>query len=274
MALNLNFYHEQHREEYERARDPLKLASKGAVVVLVLAALYYFYRMQDASHVVKRASQLRAEWAKLEPAKKQAEAREAELLKGQETHKAVIERLQKRFLFAPMLARLQEAVDPGVQLQSFSSMMAQDGGPAVEIHLVGVAAGLQPRRAAEEFRLRLLSVLKTGYQTVLVRYDGTNSLEETSDIVQSEEGELGVARFRLRISLGEAIEVAAEEKEEEKAAAVPAEKAASFPARKIEDAKKTLEGVAKARQEIEDEVEGKKKPSAGEVARQKEKGKQ
>jgi len=281
MALNLNFYHEQHKEEYERARDPLKLAGKGALAVLIIAVLYYAYRLQEVSKVTKEAARIRAEWAKLEPAKKKAEAREQELLKGQKTHKALVERLRRRFLFAPVLAQIQEAMDPGIQLQVLMAEAGREEGSLSGLQLVGVAAGMQPRRAAEEFRLRLQNVLSGSYATAFVRYDGTNSLEETSDIVETENGALGVARFRLRVVLGTPNEIVAMEKEEE-AAAAPAQKETpksskvpkgpeapqSLPAKQIGEARKTLEGVSKARKEMEAEAEG-KKPSAADMARQK-----
>lgn len=241
MALNLNFYHEIHKEEYARARDPLKLASMAGVGIVILMAGFYFYRLNEASSFTKEASRLRADWAKLEPHKLQAEKREKELLDGQVTNKALVERVQGRFYWAPVLSHILKATSTDVQLLTLSA--EYHAAASSEVVLAGLAAGVQPRSVAETFRLRLQEALSVGFEGVSVRYDGTNSLEETLESVEIEGEAYNMAKFRLRVALGKAKEPNKGATEGEKEIVVTAPLAANVPATPTSGIGKTMAQV-------------------------------
>jgi len=202
MALHLNFYHEIRREADARARDPFKLAGLAGLVVALLFLGYYFYRNSAVKAVERRLATARAEWKRLEPAEKEAKAREAALLIERKNNDLIVEQLQNRFYWAPFFAKVAAATPPTVQITSMQGTFLPDSSsrPTVSVSLSGIAAGAQPRSAAEQFRLALEKEVSALHADATVNFEGANSLAETGETVSWEDGTLPTAQYRIRVT--------------------------------------------------------------------------
>lgn len=201
MALHINLYHEIHKQADRERRDPIKLASLGLVVLLLLLVLWYFYRASAVRGIEARRNELKAQWTKLEPQLKASLDNEPKLLVRQKTNQALVERLQGRFYWAPMLAQLQSIVPQNVQIISLAGDIdpSKDGStPPMSLLIRGVAAGTLPRAAAEEFRQALQTGFAQVYREVSVVFDA-NSLEDGLEMIQLNGQTLPTANFKIRV---------------------------------------------------------------------------
>lgn len=198
MALQLNLYHEIHRQAQERARDPFKLAGLAGLAIALLFVGYYFYRASVVSKVESSLASMQAEWKKLEPAKAKAKERESELLIQQKINGALVKRLQGRFYWASFLQEIAAVIPPEIQVLSLSGDFPRRGNP-VNVIISGIAAGHQPRSVAEQFRLALAEKLSPRYAKMTATFDA-NSLEETTDMIEFRGESLASAKFRIRLT--------------------------------------------------------------------------
>ncbi|MEI8233503.1 MAG: hypothetical protein WCH57_02325 [Verrucomicrobiota bacterium] len=200
MALHLNFYHEIHKQSERERRDPVKLASLAALVVALCLALWYFYRLSVVGGVEARCNETRRAWAALEPKGKAAVEKEAQLLALQKSNQALVERLHGRFYWAPFLEKFAAATPPFVQIVSLSGDLdaGKEKKRTVTVLVRGLAAGAQPRTAAETYRRSLQESLAPLASEVSAVFDG-NSLEDGADTVQLDGQTLGTASFRIRV---------------------------------------------------------------------------
>jgi len=200
MALHLNLYHEIHRQEDRERRDPVKFAALVAVVVMLLLVLWYFYRLSAVVKIEMQRNTLQSSWATLSPQMKSASDSETLLLARQKNNQALVERLQGRFYWAPLLEKLAAIVPPNVQIVSLDGDLSQDKTKpkTVDVLMRGVAAGVQPRTAAEDFRRSLQVGFSELYNEVSVVFDA-NSLEDAPENVQLAGQTLGTSTFRIRV---------------------------------------------------------------------------
>ena len=200
MALHLNFYHEIHKQSERERRDPVKLASLAAIVLMLLLVLWYFYRLSVVGGVEARRNELRRTWAALDPQGKAAVETEARLLVLQKSNRTLVERLHGRFYWAPFLEKFAAATPPFVQIMSLTGDLeaGKEKKQVVTVLVRGLAAGAQPRTAAETYRRSLQESLSSMATDVTVAFDG-NSLEDGTDPVQLEGETLGTASFRIRV---------------------------------------------------------------------------
>ncbi len=199
MALHLNFYHEIQREAQARARDPVKLAGLAGAALAVLLLAYYGYRSYAVSRVEAKLASVQKEWKRLEPAQAEAKKREAELFVLQKSNKALVDRLHGRLYFAPLLDKIATATPPTVQITSLAADYADPEKPATVL-VSGIAAGLQPRSAAEAFRLALEKEVSGQYPKATASFDA-NSLEEAEENIEWSGESLHTARFKIRLTL-------------------------------------------------------------------------
>lgn len=197
MPLRINLFYEHQKQEQARQRDPTKLGALGAVILVLLLVCYYGYRQSAVSMAVNKASRLRADWAKTEPELKAAATREQDLLAQQKVNQALIERIQGRFYWAPFLERFGTAVPANVQILSLAGDWPARGRP-VNVLLSGIAAGMQARTVAEDFRISLQQKLSKDYGEVTSTFD-TNSLEDGAAPVTVNGQSLPTALFRIRL---------------------------------------------------------------------------
>ena len=192
MALHLNLLHEEILEQRQRQRDPLKIGMMvlGALGALMLA--YYLWNAYKVLEIRNRLGQVQHDWAKVEPKVTAAQKRAAELNSIISTTKVLDGMIDSRFFWAPFLEKLSRCVAPNAQLTSVDGSVLDDGKISVVIE--GLAAGREPRAAAEELRQLLLEQLTQSYSEVKVEF---KALEDLDTIVNIGGSNMAMARFGL-----------------------------------------------------------------------------
>jgi len=194
MALHLNLLHEEISEQRQRQRDPLKIGMMvlGALGALMLA--YYMWKAYQTLEIRNRLSQVQHEWSKVEPKVTAAQKRSAELNSIISTTKVLDGIIDNRFFWAPFLEKLSRCVALNAQLTSIDGTVQED---KVTVSIEGLAAGREPRAAAEELRQLLLEQLGQSYGEVKVEF---KSLEDLDTIVNIGGSNLNMARFGLNVA--------------------------------------------------------------------------
>ena len=195
MALHLNLLHEEIAEQRQRQRDPLKI---GMMVLGALGALmlvFYMWKAYQTLEIRNRLSQVQHEWSKVEPKVTAAQKRSAELNSIISTTKVLDGIIENRFFWAPFLEKLSRCVALNAQLTSIDGTVQEDN--KVTVNIEGLAAGREPRAAAEELRQLLLEQLGQSYSEVKVEF---KSLEDLDTIVNIGGSNLNMARFGLNVA--------------------------------------------------------------------------
>jgi hypothetical protein len=199
MALHLNFYHEIHKQAESEARYPFKIAGLVGLIIVILMVGWYFFRMSEVSKIEGQRRSLAATWGTVEPDLKKAEASKESVLARQKSNKLMVERLKGRFYWAPVLEHLVDSTGPNVQLLSVAGELTDlDGVKTVSLSLKGVAAGEQPRTAAEAFRKAVQKKFSSAYGSATALFD-SNSLEDAAETVNLNGQTLATAAFRIRV---------------------------------------------------------------------------
>jgi hypothetical protein len=180
MALHLNLLHEQIFEHRQRQRDPVKLgililAGCGAVLFL-----YYGWNAYQTLQIKARRSAVERDWAKIESAVTAAQKRAAELTSMINTQRVLNSYIDNRFLWAPFLEKISRCVAPNAQLTAIEGTV--DDNKGVTANIEGVAAGREPRSAAEDFRQMLLEQLTQNYRDVKVEFKALEDVDTTAKI--------------------------------------------------------------------------------------------
>ncbi|HEY0368705.1 MAG TPA: hypothetical protein VGC85_03840 [Chthoniobacterales bacterium] len=200
MALQINLLHEQITEKRQRQRDPLKLGIYAMAGVGALMALFYMWRGYQTLEVKSRLSSAQAEWAKIEPKAHAAEKRSTELNGIINTTKVLDEMIEGRFFWGPFLERVSHCVAPNAQVTSLEGVI-RDDNKLVTVTIEGVAAGREPRAAAEELRQLLSEQLGQAYSDAKVEF---RTLEDLDAIVKIAGANMAMARYTLGITFSPA----------------------------------------------------------------------
>ncbi|HYJ07232.1 MAG TPA: hypothetical protein VEX43_19035 [Chthoniobacterales bacterium] len=194
MALHLNLLHEEISEQRQRQRDPLKIGMMvlGALGALMLA--FYMWKAYQTLEIRNRLSQVQHEWSKVEPKVTAAQKRSAELNSIISTTKVLDGIIDNRFFWAPFLEKLSRCVALNAQVTSIDGTVQEE---KVTVSIEGLAAGREPRAAAEELRQLLLEQLGQSYGEVKVEF---KSLEDLDTIVNIGGSNLNMARFGLNVA--------------------------------------------------------------------------
>ncbi|MFN2621622.1 MAG: hypothetical protein ABR611_02145 [Chthoniobacterales bacterium] len=192
MALHLNLLHEEILEQRQRQRDPLKIGMMVLGGLGALMLLYYLWNAYKVLEIRNRLSQTEHDWSKVEPKVTAAQKRAAELNGIISTTKVLDGMIDGRFFWAPFLEKLSRCVALNAQLTSIDGTVLDDG--KVSIVIEGLAAGREPRAAAEELRQLLLEQLGQSYQEVKVEF---KALEDLDTIVKIGGANQAMARFGI-----------------------------------------------------------------------------
>jgi hypothetical protein len=194
MALHLNLLHEEISEQRQRQRDPLKIGMMvlGALGALMLA--FYMWKAYQTLEIRNRLGQVQHQWSKVEPKVTAAQKRSTELNSIISTTKVLDGIIDNRFFWAPFLEKLSRCVALNAQLTGIDGTVHEDNKVTVAIE--GLAAGREPRAAAEELRQLLLEQLGQSYGEVKVEF---KSLEDLDTIVNIGGSNLNMARFGLTV---------------------------------------------------------------------------
>ena len=196
MALHLNLLHEEILEQRQRQRDPLKI---GMMVLGALGALMFLYYMWNAYQTLgirNRLNAVQQDWSKVEPKVTAAQKRSAELNSIISTTKVLDGMIDSRFFWAPFLEKLSRCVALNAQITSIDGTVLDDN-KGVSVMIEGLAAGREPRAAAEELRQLLLEQLGQSYHDVKVEF---KTLEDLDTLVKIGGANMAMARFGLSAS--------------------------------------------------------------------------
>jgi hypothetical protein len=196
MALHLNLLHEEIREQRQRQRDPLKI---GMMVLGALGALMFLYYMWNAYQTLEIRNQrnaLQQDWSKIEPKVTAAQKRSAELNGIINTTRVLDGMIDNRFFWAPFLEKLSRCVALNAQITSIDGIVLDDN-KGVSVMIEGLAAGREPRAAAEELRQLLLEQLGQSYHDVKVEF---KTLEDLDTLVKIGGANMAMAHFGLSAS--------------------------------------------------------------------------
>ena len=200
MALHLNLLHEEIAEHRQRQRDPLKIGTMLLGTLAVLMVLFYMWKAYQTLDVKSRLAAVEADWAKVEPRVTAAQNRAAELTAIIGTTKVLDSLVEDRFFWGPFLEKLSRCVAPNAQLTSVDGSVAE-GNKLVTVSVEGIAAGREPRAAAEELRQLLGEQLAQGYRDVKVEF---KALEDLDTIVNVAGDNMPMARYVLGVSFNPA----------------------------------------------------------------------
>ena len=217
MALHLNLLHEEIAEQRQRQRDPLKLGMIALGAIAAMLALLYVWKAYQTLEVKSRLAAVQADWAKVEPKVTAAQKRSKELSEIIQTTSVLDSMIEGRFFWAPLLQKLSLCVAPNAQLTSVDGTVSDDA-KTVTLSVEGIAAGREPRAAAEELRQLLLEQLGRSYTEVKVEF---RTLEDLDTIVNVAGANMAMARFILSVNFN------SHSAEEAKASATPAAAAKS-----------------------------------------------
>jgi hypothetical protein len=192
MALHLNLLHEEIFEQRQRQRDPLKIGMMVLGALGALMLLYYLWNAYKVLEIRNRLGQAQHDWAKVEPKVTAAQKRSAELNSIISTTKVLDGMIEGRFFWAPFLEKLSRCVALNAQLTGIDGSVLDDG--KISIGIEGLAAGREPRAAAEELRQLLLEQLGQSYNEVKVEF---KSLEDLDTIVNIGGSNMAMARFSI-----------------------------------------------------------------------------
>ena len=195
MALHLNLLHEEILEQRQRQRDPLKIGIMVLCFLGVLMVFNYMWKGYKTLEIRSRLNQVQADWAKIEPKVTAAQKRSAELNSIISTTKVLDGMIDDRFFWGPFLEKLSRCVALNAQLTSIEGTVLEDNRVSVSIE--GLAAGREPRAAAEELRQLLIEQLGQSYNEVKVEF---KALEDLDTIVRIGGGNMAMARFSLGVT--------------------------------------------------------------------------
>jgi hypothetical protein len=199
MALHLNLLHEEFQEQRQRQRDPLKI---GMMVLGGLGALMFLYYMWNAYQTLgirNRLNAVQQDWSKVEPNVTSAQKRSAELNSIIGTTKVLDGMIDGRFFWAPFLEKLSRCVALNAQITSIDGVVLEDS-KGVNVMIEGLAAGREPRAAAEELRQLLLEQLGQSYHNVKVEF---KTLEDLDTLAKIGGANMAMARFGLSASFNQ-----------------------------------------------------------------------
>lgn len=196
MALHLNLLHEEIAEHRQRQRDPLKIGMMviGAVAVLMLA--FYMWKAYETLGIKSRLAAVQHDWSKVEPKVTAAQKRSAELTSIISTTKVLDAVVEDRFFWGPFLQKLSRCIAPNAQLTSIDGTFSEET-KLVTINIDGIAAGREPRSAAEELRQLLIEQLGQSYSKVKVEF---KTLEDLDTIVNVAGANMAMARYILSVT--------------------------------------------------------------------------
>jgi hypothetical protein len=196
MALHLNLLHEEILEQRQRQRDPLKIGIMVLITFGVLMVLYYMWNAYRTLEIKGRLSAVEREWAKVEPTVTAAQKRSTEVSNIIKTTRVLDDYVESRFFWGPFLQKVTLCVAPNTQLTSIEGSVLEEK-KGITVAIEGVAAGREPRAAAEDLRQMLTEQLSQSYSEVKVEF---KALEDLDTIVNVGGTNVPMARYALTVT--------------------------------------------------------------------------
>jgi hypothetical protein len=165
MALYLNLYHEVARRKRAERRDPLKISLMAAGLFAAVMMGYYFWELDRVTKYGLVADRKRAEVGRLQSRAMQGVKLDAEFTQKARLSAALVERMEERFYWAPLLEQLARATPLELQVTRLTGEVTGEERRCV-LNLEGVAGGVNPRATAEALRAELKGGLGMLYRSV------------------------------------------------------------------------------------------------------------
>ena len=198
MALHIDLYHELRAENRARKRDPLKIAMLGLLLVALGLIGYYGVRLKQVSTVRTKGAEMENEWKVMGDKQEKAKARETELNALLKTTDLLVDRIEKRFYWAPVLGQFLTTVPREVQIVKFEGDATADGSKKCAITLQGVSTGTEPRTAAEILRTNLAGDFGQRFPKATATF---KALEDSNDTVVVDGHKRAAALFTSNLDL-------------------------------------------------------------------------
>ncbi len=205
MALHLNLNYENERKELARKRDPLKISLWGLGLIAACFAAYYFVELARLSMIIQELSSKKAEFDSIDPKAKAAKAREDELAETMRTSESLMQRIEGRFYWAPMMEELLRIVPREVQITKLAGDVKGTGVKTCKLGLDGISAGTDPRRVAEDLRTAIAESLGKKYRNVTSSF---RTLEDGAEMLELDGKVCSTATFAINIELQAGVELA------------------------------------------------------------------
>ena len=196
MAFRLNLNHEILQAERLRKRDPLKLSMIGLGVIAAGFACYYFFQLARMGVISQEYAQKKAEFDAVQPKAAAAKIREDELAITMRAGENMLQRIEGRFYWAPMIEQLVNAVPPEVQITKFAGDVQGDKTKKCRLTIDGLSAGPDPRKVAEELRTSIAESFGKKYKNVTSSF---RSLEDGVETVQLNGATSQTATFAINV---------------------------------------------------------------------------
>src|SRR5436190_19547218 len=169
----------------------LVLAGIGALMFL-----WYMGKAYQTLSIRNQLNTIKQDWSKIEPKVTAAQKRSAELKGIIGTTRVLDEMINRRFYWAPFLEKLSHSVALNAQITSIDGTVLDDD-KNVSVMIEGLAAGREPRAAAEELRQLLLEQLGQSYHDVKIEF---KTLEDLDTLAKIGGANMAMARFALSVT--------------------------------------------------------------------------
>ena len=197
MPLKINLYHEVLRARHEEQYDPLRLSMIGLIVIVIGLAGYYVLALTGKNSVQNSLRIKQAEYDALQPKVKVAEEEEKKLAGELGLAEKMNLRIEDRFYWGPVFEQIVAVVPSNVQITRCSGEVLAEPGRRCQITVEGLAAGDEPRRVAEDLRVRLLESFGGTYKNVTAVF---RNLEDGTSKVMLDGAPLATAHFNIGIN--------------------------------------------------------------------------
>ena len=205
MALRLNLNHEILQAERLRKRDPLKLSMMGLGVIGACFACYYFFQLAKMGVISQEYAHKKAEFDAIQPKAAAAKVHEDELAITIRAGENMLQRIEGRFYWAPMIEQLVNAVPPEVQITKFAGDVQGDKTKRCRLTIDGLSAGPDPRKVAEELRTSIAESFGKKYKNVTSSF---RSLEDGVETVPLNGATSQTATFAINVEFQSSEELA------------------------------------------------------------------
>jgi Tfp pilus assembly protein PilN len=198
MPLHLNLYHEIQKTKALKRRDPLKISLYGLAAIAVAFASYFVLQMLQMHSLVERLDAVKGDYDKLAPVAKTSKKREDDLTLKVKATEALVQRIEGRFYWAPVLEQIMTAVPRQVQVTRLSGDLPIEGLRRCSITVDGLSAGSDPRKVAEELRTALAEAFKPKFKNVTSTF---RTLEDGTEMVMLDGKQVPTATFAISLQL-------------------------------------------------------------------------
>lgn len=182
MSLRLNLNHEILQAERLRKRDPLKLSMIGLSVIGAGFACFYFFQLAKMGVISQEYAHKKAAFDTISPKAVAAKTREDELALTIRAGDSMVQRIEGRFHWAPMIEQLVNAVPPEVQITKFSGDVQGEKVKKCRLTIDGLSAGTDPRKVAEELRTSIAESFGRKYKNVTSSFRSLEDGVETAQL--------------------------------------------------------------------------------------------